>query len=198
MALGCALPTSVDGSAQCDDVTVLRVPGAGARFELIGTIDKLRPLWQRLAQEAPPIGAGAWNRLDIDAGIPGVYPESADAFVPQMLNLDLLGGISFKKGCYTGQEVVARMHYLGKLKRRMFRLHCRGETPPAPGTAIFNTALRNDESAGTVVRAEAAPDGGSDLLAVLHLDAVGSGELRLGALDGPRCERLPLPYEMEV
>src|SRR3569832_2514971 len=86
------------------------------------------------------------------------------------------------------------MHYLGKLKRRMFRLHCRGETPPAPGTAIFNTALRNDESAGTVVRAEAAPDGGSDLLAVLHLDAVGSGELRLGALDGPRCERLPLPY----
>src|SRR3569832_2045658 len=104
MALGCALPTSVDGSAQCDDVTVLRVPGAGARFELIGTIDKLRPLWQRLAQEAPPIGAGAWNRLDIDARNPNVYPESADAFVPQMLNLDLLGGISFKKGCYTGQE----------------------------------------------------------------------------------------------
>src|SRR3569623_114173 len=194
MALGCALPTSVDGSAQCDDVTVLRVPGAGARFELIGTIDKLRPLWQRLAQEAPPIGAGAWNRLDIDAGIPGVYPESADAFVPQMLNLDLLGGISFKKGCYTGQEVVARTHYLGKLTRRMFRLHCATATPRAVGTAIFTTALRADESAGTVVRAQLAPDGGVALLAVLQIDAAATGELRLGAIDGPSCALMPLPY----
>src|SRR3569623_1880599 len=106
----------------------------------------------------------------------------------------LLGGISFKKGCYTGQEVVARTHYLGKLKRRMFRLHCATATPRAAGTAIFNTALRADESAGTVVRAQLAPDGGVALLAVLQIDAAATGELRLGAIDGPSCALMPLPY----
>src|SRR3569832_972291 len=197
-AVGGELPAAASDVAHFDGVRVIRLPGPAARYQLLGEFEAVRTIWERLRTRAAPVGAGPWEYLDIEAGLPAVYPETTDAFVPQMLNLDLLGGISFKKGCYTGQEVVARAQYLGKLKRRMFRLHCRGETPPAPGTAIFNTALRNDESAGTVVRAEAAPDGGSDLLAALHLDAVGSGELRLGALDGPRCERLPLPYEMEV
>lgn len=196
--LGCALPTSIDGTAQCNDVTVVRVPGAGARFELIGVIDKLQPLWQQLATAATPVGPNAWDYLDIEAGIPCVYPETMEAFVPQMINLDLLGGISFKKGCYTGQEVVARTHYLGKLKRRMFRLYCEDSTPPAPGTSIFNTALRGDESSGTVVRAASALNGGSDMLAVLQLEAIASGELLLGAASGPRCRILPLPSLQDV
>lgn len=197
-ALEGQVPTSIDDVTLCNDVSVVRVPGPGARFELIGTVDRLRSLWQRLAAEATPVDAQAWERLEIEAGLPCVYPETAEAFVPQMLNLDLLGGISFKKGCYTGQEVVARAHYLGKLKRRMFRLHCDLPTPPAPGTSLFNTALRSDESAGTVVRAASAADGDSDMLAVLQLDAIEHGEIRLGAVDGPHCRQVPLPYKHDV
>ena len=196
-ALNGDVPTSIDAATLCNDISIVRVPGPSTRFELFGTVDRLRTLWERLAAEAAPIDAQSWERLEIEAGIPCVYPETADAFVPQMLNLDLLGGISFKKGCYTGQEVVARAHYLGKLKRRMFRLHCELSTPPTPGTSLFNTALRSDEGAGTVVRASATATGGSDMLAVLQLDAVERGEVTLGGINGPRCERLPLPYEQE-
>lgn len=193
-AAGGELPTAANDVTHFDGVSVIRLPGPAARYQLLGEFAAVRTIWERLHAHAAPVGAGPWEYLDIEAGLPAVYPETTDAFVPQMLNLDLLGGISFKKGCYTGQEVVARTHYLGKLKRRMFRLHCATATPPVPGTAVFNTALRADESAGTVVRAQLAPDGGVALLAVLQIDATATGELRLGAIDGPSCALMPLPY----
>ena len=91
----------------------------------------------------------------IEAGVPVVYPETQDRWVAQMANLDLVGGISFDKGCYTGQEVVARLHYLGNLKKRLFRV--RGHGPaPAPGTAIRNAA-GDVQSVGEIV--DAVPDG---------------------------------------
>ena len=193
-AVGGELPAAANDVTHFDGVSVIRLPGPAARYQLLGEFEAVRTIWERLRTRAAPVGAGPWEYLDIEAGLPAVYPETTDAFVPQMLNLDLLGGISFKKGCYTGQEVVARTHYLGKLKRRMFRLHCATATPRAAGTAIFNTALRADESAGTVVRAQLAPDGGVALLAVLQIDAAATGELRLGAIDGPSCALMPLPY----
>ncbi len=197
-ALNTDLPAAVNDVVHSGGVSVIRVAGGHARFELCGELAPLQALWRKLHVHAAPVGAGPWEYLDIQAGLPCVYPETSDAFVPQMLNLDLLDGISFKKGCYTGQEVVARMHYLGKLKRRMFRLHCEQDTPPPPATPLFHSALRGDESAGGVVRAQASPDGGSELLAVLHLDAGAEGELRLGGHDGPLCRRLPLPYALDA
>lgn len=197
-ALGSELPSAAGDVAEVDGISVIRVPGVTARFELVGTVEQLRPLWQGLVAQAAPIGAGPWEYLDIAAGLPVIYPETMEAFVPQMLNLDILGGISFKKGCYTGQEVVARTHYLGKLKRRMYQLHCNEDAPPAPGTPLFSTALRGDESAGAVVRAQAAPGGGSALLAVLQTDAAAGGGLRLGSLEGPECRMLALPYVLEA
>lgn len=193
--LGGELPAAAGGVVHVDGISVVRLD-ASARFEIFGAIDYMRTLWQTLSAHAAPVGAGVWEYLDILAGLPCIYPETTDAFVPQMLNLDLLGGINFKKGCYTGQEVVARTHYLGKLKRRMYRLHC-DAAPPTPGTALFNTSMRADESAGTVVRAQIAPEGGSALLAVLQIEATASGSLRLGALDGPSCEVKPLPYSLQ-
>ncbi len=197
-ALGTDLPATVNEVVHIGGVTVIRVAGGHARFELCGELALLQSLWRRLHVHAAQVGGGPWEYLDIQAGLPCVYPETVDTFVPQMLNLGLLGGISFKKGCYTGQEVVARTHYLGKLKRRMYRLHCADHLPPAPGTAIFNTAMRADESAGSVVRAQAAPDGGSELLAVLHIDAGAAGELRLGGPSGALCHHLPLPYTFDA
>ncbi len=191
------LPEAVDAADRSGDITVIRIPGSHPRFELIGPEASLKTLWTQLDVHAAPVGAGPWELLDILAGVPVLSPETVDAFVPQMINLDALRGISFKKGCYTGQEIVARSHYLGKLKRRMFRLHCQVE-PPAAGTSLYSTARRSDESVGAVVAAQAAAEGGTTLLAVLQIEAAGQGELRLGQIDGPLCTLQTLPYALET
>lgn len=191
------LPDEINAVTSPHGITVIRIPGPHPRFEMIGPEAALKILWTQLDVHAAPVGAGPWELLDILAGIPTLYPETVDAFIPQMINLDLLGGISFKKGCYTGQEIVARTHYLGKLKRRMYRLHCPGDEPPPPATAIYNTAQRADESVGAVVAAQAAPEGGIVLLAVLQTEAAAHGELRLEQIDGPLCTIQALPYPPE-
>ena len=192
------IPEEVNGVTHPDEVTVIRVPGPHPRFELIGTVAVLKILWTKLDVHAAPVGSGPWTLLDILAGVPDLRPETADAFIPQMINLDLLDGISFSKGCYTGQEIVARTHYLGKLKRRMYLLRCSVTEPPPPATAIYSTAHRHDESVGGVVVAQAAPEGGTALLAVLQSEATAHGELRLGRVDGPPCTLQPLPYSLET
>jgi len=190
------LPESVDAVERSRDITVIRIPGSHPRYELIGPEAALKTLWTQLDVHAAPVGAGPWELLDILAGVPVLSPETVDAFIPQMINLDALGGISFKKGCYTGQEIVARSHYLGKLKRRMFRLHCPAE-PPSAATAIYSSARRSDESVGAVVAAQAAAEGGTALLAVLQTEAADHGDLRLGKIDGPICTLQTLPYALE-
>jgi folate-binding protein YgfZ len=190
-------PEEIDAVTHPDGLTAIRIPGPRPRFELIGNAAALKNIWSKLAVHAAPVGAGPWELLDILAGVPDLYPETADTFIPQMLNLDVLGGISFKKGCYTGQEIVARTHYLGKLKRRMYLLHCPVDEPPPPAAAIYDTAHRADESVGAVVAAQAAPQGGIALLAVLQTESAARGELRLGQIDGPACSTQALPYSLE-
>jgi hypothetical protein len=134
-----------------------------------------------------------WDWLDIMAGIPGVHPETSDAFVPQMANLEIVGGVNFKKGCYPGQEIVARMQYLGKLKQRMYRARFEGNTQPHPGDSIFAPDFPG-QSAGTVVAAQPAPDNGFDLLAVIQISSAEAGELHLGSETGPKLSLQNLPY----
>lgn len=174
--------------------TVVRIPGPHPRFEIFGELDAMKKLWTALDVRAAPVGGEHWHLLDVRAGLPVVYPETTDAFVPQMANLHLLEGVNFKKGCYTGQEVVARMQYLGKLKRRMYRAHVAAEPCPAPGTALFAAASTSAQGVGKVVTAAPAPDGGCELLAVVEIASREAGEVRLGAADGPALSFLELPY----
>jgi len=112
-----------------------------------------------------------------------------------MINLQAVGGVSFKKGCYTGQEIVARMQYLGKLKRRLQRLALSAGERPAPGTELFSPV--HSSSVGEVVLA--APTGqGFELLAVLQEDAVNDGRIHLGTADGPTLDLLTLPYTLDA
>lgn len=178
-----------------DGVTVIRVPGAAPRFELFGELEPMQKLWSRLDVHAVPSGPASWELLDTLAALPEVYPQTVEAFVPQMANLERIGGVSFKKGCYPGQEVVARMHYLGKPNRRMALLRGKDADSAAPGQAIFGADA--EQPAGEVVRAAPHPDGGTALLAVLRLPAFAEGLLHLGAVDGPQLTRLPLPYALE-
>ena len=192
------LPEDIDAVTRAGEVSVIRVPGPHPRFELLGPAAALKSLWTKLNVHAAPVGAGPWALLDILAGVPELHSETADSFVPQMINLDKFNGIGFKKGCYTGQEIVARTHYLGKLKRRMYRLHCPVAEPPPAGTRIYNAALHGAESVGTVVAAQPAPGGGNALLAVLQIEATTRGELRLEHIGGPPCTLQALPYELEL
>jgi folate-binding protein YgfZ len=128
-----------------------------------------------------------WRLAGIRAGLPQVYPETYETFVAQMLNLDVLGGVNFEKGCYTGQEIIARTHFRGSVKRRMFRFGSAG-APAAPGTRI----LAGDQHAGDVVDAAATSEG-SELLAVITLTQQDAA-LELESSRGEPLRKLALPY----
>ena len=130
-----------------------------------------------------------WRLAGIRAGLPQVYPETHETFVAQMLNLDVLGGVSFEKGCYTGQEIIARTHFRGAIKRRMLRF-ASSSPPPVPGTRI----LVGDHHAGDVVDAAATQEG-SELLAVITL-AQQDAALELATNRGATLTKLPLPYSV--
>ena len=132
-----------------------------------------------------------WRWHGIRAGVPMIGAATQDLFVPQTTNWDLLGGVNFHKGCYPGQEIIARTQYLGRLKERMYPFHVDGASP-TPGTKVYGTVF-GDQACGTVVDAAPAPDAGSDLLAVLQMSAL-DGQLHLGTPDGPTLVPLPLPY----
>jgi folate-binding protein YgfZ len=139
--------------------------------------------------------AAHWRWLDLRAGIPQIVPAIQDRFVPQMINFEALGGVNFKKGCYPGQEVVARSQYLGKLKRRMTLAHLDSENPPAPGADVFHST-RAAEAIGTVVNAERSPEGGVDVLIEIPLEASSLGTLHLEGPLGPSLALLDLPYPL--
>ena len=137
--------------------------------------------------EPHPYRERDWRLAGIRAGLPQVYPETHETFVAQMLNLDLLGGVSFEKGCYTGQEIIARTHFRGAIKRRMLRFECAGP-PPVPGTRV----LAGDQHAGDVVDA-AATETGCELLAVINLTQQDAA-LELESNRGVQLQQLSLPY----
>lgn len=190
-----AAPAASDDCLAMQGVVVLYLPGPHARFELIATPERMLALWPSLAAHAQPAGPAVWSWLDIQAGIPTVLPGTTEEFVPQMANLELVGGVSFTKGCYPGQEIVARMHYLGRLKQRMFRAHVDTSELPVPGTPVFAPDLPG-QSTGSVVDAQVSPRGGYDLLAVVHLSSHDAGALHLATQDGPRLILETLPYPL--
>ena len=194
-ALG-AVPSEVDAVVQTPDLLAIRLPGIHPRFELAGELEAAQRLWQLLDVHAAPVGAAPWGLLDVLAGLPNVYPETVETFVPQMLNLHAIGGVSFIKGCYTGQEVVARTEYLGKLKRRMYLGHVGGERLPRPGEALYAPDCQSGQGTGTVVDAQPYPDGGFELLAVIQSASVDAGGVRLGDAHGPPLEIRELPYPL--
>ena len=189
------LPQDADQVTETNKIIVLRIPGIHPRFEIYGPIDEMKSLWERLGTGATPVGTAPWRHLDILAGIPVIYSATMDAFVPQMVNLEALGGISFKKGCYTGQEVVARLHYRGNLKRRMYLAHVDSPIAPQAGDTLYCADASDAEGTGIVVDAQTGPTGGYDLLAVIRSPYAESSEVRLFNAQGALLRFLELPYQ---
>jgi folate-binding protein YgfZ len=162
--------------ATVENGAIIKLPGNQPRFEIFTDIANAPAIWNSLAQHAKVADAAYWELLEIQAGIPEVYAKTQEEFVPQMLNLDLLNGINFKKGCYTGQEIVARTHYLGTVKRRTQLAHVDATTQPNAGDDVLNS---NGDIVGKVVRCSPAYNGGYDLLAEIRLESVEAGPLNV-------------------
>lgn len=171
---------------------LLKLPGTQPRFEIFTDLANATAIWNKLVQHAKVSGAAFWEMLEIQAGIPEVYTKTQEEFVPQMLNLDLLNGINFKKGCYTGQEIVARTHYLGTVKRRTQLAHTDSDTAPNPGDDIVNS---NGDAVGKVVRCAPAYNGGYDLLAEIRLESIEAGLLHV---NGNMLNIQELPYNIQA
>jgi folate-binding protein YgfZ len=183
-AAGLPSPAEALGYADAGELRVLRRFGETPRYSIHGPAAAIESLASRLG-EAQPAGFEAWTRAQILAGEPVVGAQTQDRFVAQMANLDRLGGISFDKGCYTGQEIVARLHYLGQLKRRMFLCSGTGAAPEA-GASIHQGA--QEQSVGEVVQAAPGADGGFVASVVLQLSQAEADGLHVGetALSRPQ------------
>ncbi len=150
---------------------------------------------EALLATLPELPPEHWDWLEVRSGVAPVLAATSEAFVPQMLNYELVGGVNFQKGCYPGQEIVARSQYRGTLKRRAVLMHAAAAAAPLAGRELYWSGDAGQPS-GLVALAAPAPGGGHDVIAEIKLAALESGSLHLGAPDGPLLERQPLPYPL--
>jgi tRNA-modifying protein YgfZ len=186
-----AVPAAAHGVTHAADATLLALPGE--RIEIVVPAAKSAALRDALKGAVKETDARAWELMDIRAGIPTILPATQEAFVPQMVNLDLTGGVSYTKGCYPGQEIVARMHHLGRLKQRAYLAHIDAGAAPQPGDPLYSADF-GDQASGTIVNAAAAPSGGYDVLAGIQTASAQAGPVHWKSADGPALAIKPLPY----
>ncbi|WP_278652256.1 YgfZ/GcvT domain-containing protein [Pandoraea pnomenusa] len=181
--------------------SLVRLPDAGTaralpRFLWSVPVAQAGAAWASLTQAAGVVTVApdiaAW--LDVHSGVARVTSATQEQFVPQMINWEVVGGVNFRKGCYPGQEVVARSQYRGTIKRRLHLAHIDG-APPQPGQALVETS-DPDQPCGMIVQAAVAPSGGYDALVELKLAAREANDVRLGAADGPALAFAELPYDI--
>ncbi|WP_006787781.1 YgfZ/GcvT domain-containing protein [Thiorhodospira sibirica] len=184
--LGVSLP-ALEGLIQHEAFTVLALPGILPRYVIHGPVPAMQSLWQSLLVNAVPVGANGWRLLDIRSAQPWIYPDTSGVFLAQMLNLHSLNAISFTKGCYPGQEIIARLQYRGTLKQQLYRIHLDTQAAVMPGSLIF--AAKAAQNSGQIIEAAPSPDGGVVALAVMDTKAA-EQPLTLHEAHGPRIHQL--------
>ena len=179
-ASGGTVPERTHAITANDGTTTIRLPGD--RYLLVTRANALQL----------PVDTGAWSAGDVANGIPFIHPATQEEFVPQMVNLDLIGALSYTKGCYPGQEIVARTHYLGRLKQRMYRATV---AVAAPGDKLYCAEL-GDQAAGRIVAAAPASDGQHEVLCVLQTANAATTTYHCGSPQGAALTIKPLPYQV--
>jgi hypothetical protein len=193
-AAGFDPPAAAWESRKTSGVRISRLPGSGASDERFVLAMDPGEQWPASLAGARAVASGVWWWSEVAAAVPTVFKRTQEKFVPQMINYEVLGGVNFKKGCYPGQEIVARSQYIGKLKRRMHLAHSQRDHQLAPGADIFIAG--EDAPIGTVVMAAAAPAGGVDLLFEAPSDRIVGASLCAGSANGATLELRPLPYQL--
>lgn len=190
------LPLDVYAKVDNEAGTLIRVNDAfgHARYQWIVKKGVFEDKWPVLQEELQALDASLWRRCEILAGIAQISDKTQEQFVPQMVNFELIGGVNFKKGCYPGQEIVARSQYLGKLKRRM-SIASIPSTDVQAAMEVFS-ARDPGQPCGMIVNAELDRDAGSICLVELKVSDQEAGEIHLGSAEGPKLKFLPLPYPL--
>jgi tRNA-modifying protein YgfZ len=201
--LGCSLakiPTQDYELVTLDNATALKLPTiSGTRFEIFTDTKNAPIIWEALKKHCKVVEKPYWDWLEIQAGIPDISLKTQEQFVPQMLNLDILNGINFKKGCYTGQEIVARTHYLGTVKRRTYLANiCSASQYPCALQAGDKLLDATQNEVGQIVRV--APNlepnivNSFDVLAEMRIDAQAAGNV---TWNGIALKFKDLPYSLK-
>ena len=178
----------VNGVAVADHKLSLAIPGPLSRVILLAPVSNVISFVDsQFEQES----VDHWHLLDIMAGIPTIYPETSGQFTPHQLNFPQIGGVSFNKGCYIGQEIIARTHYLGKSKSRLYRVGFQTNNPPLPGTPLLDNQQKTEK--GRLIMCAKEQDNRYQALVCLQTQAI-SHTIRLGNLEGPVLDFLDLPY----
>jgi tRNA-modifying protein YgfZ len=190
------VPGAPFAKTDTDAGSLIRVADAFGepRYQWIAPLVVAEQAWPELMKKLTPVGTQVWRLTDIHAGMPQITQATQEQFVPQMVNFELIGGVNFKKGCYPGQEIVARSQYLGKLKRRML-LASLDTNAATAGMEVFSSA-DPDQPCGMVVNAERNLQGGADCLVELKIAATDGGTIHLGSVQGPALKFGTLPYAL--
>ncbi|MBP6683761.1 MAG: folate-binding protein YgfZ [Halioglobus sp.] len=191
-----AIPSTRYGASRGQGFCIVQLDKEGSQFECYLEQTSAAALARRLEQAVQAGAEQQWQALQIASGIARIEAGTSDQFVPQMLNYDVTGHISFNKGCYTGQEVVARLHYKGTPKRRLYlagiaRADITGQPQVTAGDPLF--CSNNSQAVGNVINCVATPEGALQLLVTSTRDGIEAG-LRLFATDGPLLQTAPVPY----
>ena len=179
-----------------NDLHCLRLPLQGDvsnahRTILIGSVDGQITLWKELVKHVTPVGTYIWELLDIQTAYPWVTTQTTLKFLPQMLNLDLIDGLDYQKGCYPGQEIIARLHFRGQLKRSLYLATCSLDSHPESGDQLYTNNI--EQSVGTVINAQPSQDK-YYLLAVIEKELI-ENHLSLREPNGASLALQPLPYK---
>lgn len=198
-----SLPATPFSKVEGNAGTLLRVADAFGlpRYQWLTSAANAEAVWPQLAEKLAKGGNDAWHLSEIHAGVPQISQATQEQFVPQMVNFELLGGVNFKKGCYPGQEIVARSQYLGKLKRRTTLVSI-DDAQAKAGNELFAVS-DPQQPCGMIVNAAANGDGGVDALVEMKLAAIeegGStpGAVRLGSAEGAAVRFLAMPYVLDA
>ena len=194
------MPRNQGEVVQSDSLIALHLgvlAGQSRYLLLCLSVDEAKLIWQDVEKKLSVSGFDAWRLSEIKAGIPVIYPETAEEFVAQMSNLNQLNGINFKKGCYPGQEIVARMQYLGKLKRRMFLAQLSTKICPKPGDDLVASTAEIVDGSGKIVDAVIDDQGNCFCLFIAQIKKALDNSLKL--LDQPEVaiNLIDLPYAVE-
>lgn len=189
--------TESDSLSQNEDYIAIRAAGTIPRYEIFCSADKAIDLWQAVSQNTTIVNSDYWDLLNIRNGIPFIDSSTSEEFVPQMANMELINGVSFEKGCYTGQEIVARTHYLGKQKRRTYHIRIKSDTAPNTGDQLATETSTANQYTGTLVTVYQTAADEYEALAVIQIKSAEEAKLKLKDIDAD-ISIMDIPYSLDA
>jgi folate-binding protein YgfZ len=188
------LRSAVNSVSYNDNYIIIRVEGDIPRYEVFCSYAHAKALWEAVSKKASIVNSVCWDYLNIKSGLPFIDSKTSEEFVPQMLNMDLIDAVSFKKGCYTGQEIVARTHYLGKQKRRTYRIKISSDSKPQAGAQLATESSTENQYTGTLLTVYPVAENEYEALAVIQIQAAEQEKLKLKEDTEAEISLLELPY----